>query len=379
MRYNKLITTLLLVVTPAMASTTWYVNGVSGSDSNDCKSATTACKTIGHAVSLAVSRDSVRVAAATYTENLILNTSLKILGADAKTTVIDGGQASVVIAILAGAKVTLANLTIQNGSGADGGGIYNEGTVTVTGCIVTDNLVLFLGGGIYNVGTLTVTRTTVTRNSAFDGSSFAGGGGIYNFGTLTIDKSAVSDNRASSVVGEARGGGIFNAATLIIRNTTVSGNSVGAPTKAGGGIYNVGTLTISNGTVSGNGRGVDIYNVTGHVAVLQNSIVSNDPDGNCKGTITSNGYNLSSDSTCKFKGTGDLNGTNPMLGPLQDNGGPTQTMALSSGSPAVDAGNPNGCRDDKGHLLTTDQRGKPRPDKEDTAGCDMGAYESQSD
>src|SRR5438105_13988144 len=68
-----------------------------------------------------------------------------------------------------------------------------------------------------------------------------------------------------------------------------------------------------------------------------------------------------------------------MLGLLQYNGGPTQTNALLSGSPAVDAGNPNGCTDGLGHLLKTDQRGKPRPDTEDPGGCDMGAYESQSD
>ena len=69
-----------------------------------------------------------------------------------------------------------------------------------------------------------------------------------------------------------------------------------------------------------------------------------------------------------------------MLGSLQNNGGPTQTMALPSGSPAVDAGNPNGCTDGLGHLLKTDQRGAPRPDRpEDTGGCDIGAFEKQSD
>jgi hypothetical protein len=88
---------------------------------------------------------------------------------------------------------------------------------------------------------------------------------------------------------------------------------------------------------------------------------------------------LSSDQTCNFKSSGDLNNTNPQLGSLQNNGGPTQTMALPSGSPAVDAGNPNGCTDQTGHLLKTDQRGKPRPDPEDTGGCDIGAYERQSD
>ena len=99
---------------------------------------------------------------------------------------------------------------------------------------------------------------------------------------------------------------------------------------------------------------------------------------NCGGTVTSNGYNLSSDDTCNFTSTGDLNNTDPMLGPLQYNGGPTQTMALPSGSPAVDSGNPSGCTDGLGHLLKTDQRGKPRPDTEDTGSCDIGAYEFQS-
>jgi hypothetical protein len=94
--------------------------------------------------------------------------------------------------------------------------------------------------------------------------------------------------------------------------------------------------------------------------------------------MTSNGYNLSSDGTCNFNSTGDLNNTDPKLGQLGNYGGQTQTMPLLSGSPAIDAGNPSGCTDGQGHLLRTDQRGRPRPDKEDTGGCDMGAYERQS-
>ena len=102
--------------------------------------------------------------------------------------------------------------------------------------------------------------------------------------------------------------------------------------------------------------------------------------GNCSGpNITSDGYNLSSDGTCNFNAPGDLNNHDPLLGPLQNNGGPTQTMALLPGSPPIDGGNPAGCTDGSGHLLTTDQRGMPRPDKEDTRGCDKGAYERQSD
>lgn len=150
----------------------------------------------------------------------------------------------------------------------------------------------------------------------------------------------------------------------------------------GGGIGNEGTLTLSNSTISGNtgDYGAGIGNYRG-ITVLQNSIVATNSTGNCylRSPITSNGYNLSSDHTCNFSNSSDRNNINPKLGPLQNNGGPTQTMALLPGSPAIDAGNPTGCKDNTGHLLTSDQRGMPRPDKEDKTGCDVGAYESQSD
>jgi hypothetical protein len=278
MKFRKLICVAALIwlaaIPTALASTTWYVNGVSGSDSNNCMSTTTACKTIGHAISLASSGDSVRVAPATYTENLTISFNLKIIGAGAVTTIVDGGGRNKVVAIPnAGTVVTISGFTIRNG-----------------------------------------------KASRF----FAGsGGGINNYGTLTLINSTLSGNIAGSV----------------------------------GGIYGFGTET------------------------LQNSIVAyNSPSqGNCDGTITSQGFNLSDDGSCDFDGPGDLNNTDPMLGPLQNNGGSTETQALISGSPAIDAGNPNGCTDGNGHLLKTDQRGKPRPDKEDTGGCDMGAYERQSD
>jgi hypothetical protein len=95
--------------------------------------------------------------------------------------------------------------------------------------------------------------------------------------------------------------------------------------------------------------------------------------------MTSKGYNMSSDGTCNFSNSGDRNNINPKLGTLGNYGGPTQTIPLLSGSPAIDAGNPSGCTDGSGHLLTTDQRGYPRHDPEDTMGCDIGAFERQSD
>jgi hypothetical protein len=222
------------------------------------------------------------------------------------------------------------------------------------------------GGGIGNSGTLTINNSTISLNRA----SVDGGGICQTGGTLTINNSTINGNSAS-----VNGGGIYQTGgTLTINNNTISGNSA---TNDGGGVFNQtgGTLTINNSTVSQNsatvGGGID------GPATLQNSIVaSNSSGGNCSGTIVSNGYNLSSDNTCNFTHTGDLI-ADPLLGPLQNNGGPTWTMALLPGSPAIDAGNPTGCTDGHGHLLKTDQRGQPRPDSEDKTktGCDMGAYE----
>src|SRR5215469_10260417 len=110
------VLTLFAFAPNALASTTWYVNGTTGSDNNNCKSPTTACKTIGHAISLAASGDSISVAAATYSENLTISISLKIIGASAATTIIDGGRVSTVVTISsAGAQVTLSKVTIRNG------------------------------------------------------------------------------------------------------------------------------------------------------------------------------------------------------------------------------------------------------------------------
>ncbi len=105
---------------------------------------------------------------------------------------------------------------------------------------------------------------------------------------------------------------------------------------------------------------------------FQDSILAyNTSGGNCYGVMRSLGFNVSSDATCTFGGPGDQKSIDPKLGALLNNGGPTQTMALGSGSPAMNAGNPSGCTDPKGKRLTSDQRGKPRPP---SGACDVGAY-----
>ena len=355
-RFSSVVLLLFLALVPiAMASSTWYVNGRMGNDANACTSSKLPCRTIGHAIGLAASGDSISIAAATYTENLFINVNLKLTGANAATTIIDGGASARVISIENTAiSLTLSKLTIRNGIAAGGGGILNWGTLTITNCAITGNYASSsysaTGGGIYNSGTLTINNSTLSGNGV--STNFAYGGGIYNSGTVNLNNSTLSGNTASGFTGGG-GGGIYNSAVVTVNSSTLGGNS-GSP--SGGGIYNGGTATI------------------------QNSILANSSSGgNCSGTITSNSYNLSTDGTCNFTNTGDLNNTDPNLGPLQKNGGQTLTMALPSGSLAIDAGNPNGCTDNLGHLLKTDQRGQPRHDKEDTIGCDMGAYESQTD
>ena len=354
---NLLMIPLFLAIATAAHASAWYVNGARGSDSNNCTSAQTACKTIGHAIALSASGDSIIMAPATYQENPVITINLSLLGSNTAKTIIDGGYITHTVAILdSAAVVTLSKVTIRNGSASGGGGILNWGTLTINNCTISGNLASSTssaaGAGIFNyLGTVTINNSTLSGNQG--SSNFFAGGAICNEGTLVVNNSTRSGNSAGGVSGGG-GGGIVNYATATISNSTMSGNS-GTP--AGGGILN------SGGTVT-----------------LQNSIIANSTaGGNCSGTMTSNGYNLSSDGTCGFANTGDLNNTNPLLGPLRNNGGPTKTMALSSGSPAIDAGNPGGCTDNVGNLLLLDQRGQPRPDPEDTGGCDMGAYESQTD
>jgi predicted outer membrane repeat protein len=398
---------LIMLSSQALAGT-WYVNAVSGDDGNNCKTQATACATIGHAISLAASGDTIQIAAATYQENLTIPFNLTLKGAKAATTIVDGTNTSNVFTVGAAISLTLSNLTIKNGVGySGGGGVDNSGTLTVTNSLFYVNTALS-GGAILNTGKATISKTSFSGNSpyffghsascgaidnrstmtitasTFDtnyaNNNLTSGGAICNGGTLTITASTFSNNSSSGNNG-GYGGAIFNyAGTVTVTNSTFSANSA---TTSGGAIYSQGgTVQISNSTFGNNpeniGGGGALSNA-GSLVLIQNSVIANSANGgNCAGTISSDGYNLSSDSTCNFSSTGDLNNKNPKLGNLNKNGGPTQTMALPSGSPALDAGNPAGCRDFSGNLLKTDQRGKPRPGGGETTGCDMGAYESQT-
>jgi hypothetical protein len=362
---SLLLFVLLLALAPtAVASTTWYVNGVLGSNSNNCMSSQTACRTIGHAISLAASGDTIRVASAIYPEHLTISINLKVIGSGATTTFVDNGPTccfAVFYISSATANVSLSKLTMRYGFW----GVLNAGTVTISDSTISANSGLGNGGGIFNdtAATVRINNSTISQNAADADCLFVtrmcaggSGGGIYNLGTVTITNSTIAENSAKG----GNGGGI-SGGRLRLNNSTISQNGA-SEVCAFGHCY------------GGNGGG--IYGS----ATLQNSIIANSiHGGNCYGTMTSHGYNMSSDGTCNFSNSGDRNYTNPMLGPLQYNGGPTQTMALPSGSPAIDTGNPSGCTDGQGDLLKTDQRGMPRPDHEDSGRCDRGAYERQTD
>ena len=324
-----LLGVLILLSSPALAST-WYVNGVNGDDGNSCKTAAAACATIGHAISLAASGGTIQIAAATYQENLSIPFDLTLNGAAAATTIVDGTNSLNVFTVGAGISLSLSNLTIERGVGYQGGGgVDNAGTLVVNNSLFNVNTALS-GGAILNTGTANISNTSFNSNSpyffghsascgAIDNRStmtitastfynnycnnnFTSGGAICNGGTLTILDSTFSNN-ASGGNNAGYGGAIFTSAgTLTVANSTFSGNSA---TTSGGAIYSQGgTTQISNSTFGNNpetiGGGGALSNAGGAVTI-QNSIVANTANGgNCDGTVSNGGYNVSDDASCGF-------------------------------------------------------------------------------
>jgi hypothetical protein len=321
----------------------------------------------------------------------------------------------------------------ESDDGLPGGGIFNAGSMTLVHSSVIGNEAGGgedfggVGGGIANSGSATLTDSTVAGNTGGGGSYGGPGGGLFNSGTMTLIRCTVRGNFGGSGDSGGNGGGIANGegafpyarpgGTLTLVNSTITGNMAGEGGGAGGdggGIFNSGLLTLASSTISGNhtgsgnlaqqtGNGGGIANVG--AAMVRNTLVAGNstnpldrgchaqiaedvtcdyradpraaPSSDCYGTLTSQGYNLIENlGGCTFTDdtTGTITNLDPHLGPLQDNGGPTLTQALLSGSPAIDAANPRGCTGADVSILMTDQRGAPR-----VAGdgrCDIGAYEA---
>ena len=253
-----------------------------------------------------------------------------ITGPGANLLSISGNNAGRVFLVESGAFAALAGMTITGGSGAFiGGGVRNDGTVTITRVTMTGNSADH-GGGLGNTGTATVIDSTFSGNFGLNE-----GGGLENYGALTLVNSTIAGNASP------RGGGIANAGggTLNVTNSTISGNS-------GGGLDNIdGTVLLTNTIIAAQTLGGDI---NGLVSGANNLIGT----GGSGGLV--NGMN------------GNIVGvSDPKLSALADYGGQTQTMALLPASPAINAGDWDGAP-------STDQRGRPR-----FGNTDIGAFEYQ--
>jgi len=301
---------------------------------------------------------------------LLVNKSVTILGPGPASLAVNGNFPNTtnrVFYITNAVTAAIFNLTITNGHA---GGIWNDHSkLTVSNCTFSGNAA-GNGAGIYNDGSSSNRSATLSViASSFSGNSASStGGGIYNAGrlngsaTLSVSASTFSSNSAT-----LDGGGMYNdgafsgSATLTVSNCTLNGNYAN---RYGGGIYNYqATLEIGDTILNAGASGANIANDSG--------------------TVTTHGYNLSGDNGGGFltNATDQIN-TDPKLGPLANNGGPTFTHALMTGSPAIDKGK----RDAIPSLaLTTDQRGAPRPDEFSSItnasggdGSDIGAFEVQA-
>ncbi len=270
-----------------------------------------------------------------------------------------------------GSSLSLSGCTISdNTASEDGGGIFNGGTLTLGGSTIANNTAngpgadanygAVGGGGIFNSGTLTVASSSISGNTAPNGS----GGGINNLGTLALSDSTLADNTTPN-----EGGGLFSLGAVVFESCTVAANTA----SNGGGIYGLfGTMTVVNSTIADNsaegGQGGGIWN-SAALTVVSSTIAYNSSSGgggiqDQSGDVTLNntivvangGYDLEHNYNTGGGFTGannmvgslafvDLSGSDnllgladPGIGLLANNGGPTQTIALLAGSPAIDAG-----------------------------------------
>jgi predicted outer membrane repeat protein len=356
----------------AIAGTNRYV-ATSGNDSGNCTDSSNPCKTITYAISQASSNDEIYISAGTYAENLSPDKNVYFFGAGRDATLLDGGGLARVV-YDSSYDLSFTDLTIQNGHTTNcGGGIEQlGGTLALLRVKVTNNVAEF-GGGICSNSSLTITDSVVSDNHANIDASGSGGGLSLDGATASLSGVTISGNTATNYSGgiHSQDGGILN-----LTNVTISGNTA----KAGGAMVNTSTnnahllnSTIADNHLSGGGTIGGILN-WGTIS-FKNTIIAGNDGSNCGigagSTWTSQGYNLDSGSTCNLTDTGDLQNTDPQLGPLADNGGPTQTHALlrANGvhpiSPAIDGGPIADCPG-------IDQRGAERPFG---SACDIGAYE----
>jgi CSLREA domain-containing protein len=310
--------------------------------------------TLREAVALAGSNDRVIVPAGDYllTKGELVLVSDELVGAGARTTSIDGGNASRVLRVC--------------GSGSQVSG------VTITGGNGKSDVSSGIGGGVFvqRWSSLSMVESAVKANTA------SRGGGIAAAGKLDLRRSTVSGNTAMAVW-QTSGGGIAvdPSGELVLVNSTVSGNaavdSIGIPSSRAGGVFSHGALLISHSTIAGNAASKgQLFATAPHSGMhtIKNSILAASAGEACArsgvGAFEATN-NVVDDASCRFKDPSNRQNADPALGPLANNGGPTDTHALLPGSAAISAA---------GACIETDQRDIARPSAEGGS-CDAGAYE----
>jgi hypothetical protein len=293
--------------------------------------------------------------------------TVTITGLGASLLTIDGNNGDFsIFSIASGGNLSISGVTVSGANTSGNGGAFNNaGTLNIANSTISGNTATNGGGGIFNSGTLNIANSTISGNTATNGA----GGIVNNSGTFSISNSTISGNTTST----GAGGGINNnnGGTLNIANSTISGNTASTN---GGGIFNNSVTTVINSTISGNtaGTGGGINNNSGGTLNIANSIIANSITGGDYaggGTIGTNSNNLVEDGT--LPGTSEITG-DPNLGPLQNNGGPTFTMALGAGSAAIGAG--NATISNAPPIKGKDQRGVTRS----STAPSIGAYEEIS-
>jgi predicted outer membrane repeat protein len=264
-----------ITVTRLGADGDWYVDPM-GDNANNCHTPGVgyACQTILGAMNKSLSGDRIFIAAATYTESLVVTKSLQFIGVGGP--LVSGGGTNRVFSVTAGVDVTMDGLTVTRGwlsgsTAADGAGagIYNSGNLTLTTTVITNNVAssAFVntgGGGIYNAapGVLRLFGSSVISNAGYQGGGLHVAGG-----TVMLDHSSVFSNVVTNAM--AAGGGLYIAgaatAVTVTNNSTIAGNRAAGTSNTGGGVHvaagvlNVISSTVTNNVVNGLGGGFYLY------------------------------------------------------------------------------------------------------------------------
>lgn len=419
-----------LFLSAAYASGATLFVATTGANTTSCGvSAATPCRTIQYTITnRSITGDTIRIEAGTYFEILTINKDLTLIGSNNLGTIVNAKRQGTVITNSATTRI--AEMVIEDGHGTASvienvaGGVNNSGNLLLEDTVVTENTALVgfpnlsgTAGGIVNSGTLFLISSLVDGNSASGGCITSGG--IANFinGRLLTENSVIRQNASSGSSSAecggpgnvpAAGGVLNNQGILIARTTTIDSNTI-----TNNGTFTLEQSTVSNTTISVLAQ-LDVVNSTLYQApvtidyqppffagvlnissstvystampginlqppwtsTIRDSVLAGNPGGDCSGDFTSGGYNLIENPTgCGVLLTNnDLLNVPPDLGSFGGHGGPTRTINLLPGSPALSGGNPTGCTGPSGSVLIVDQRGDPRPDPS-VGRCDIGSVQ----